>query len=183
MLSEIRTQSRPLRRIGAPFALVALLAGCGTGGASSAPSSAASTGTSTAPSAAVSTGSSSAPSAATSSEAGGSVTAALSEFKIELGATNGTAGPVTFEVTNKGTTAHEFVVFQTDLAADKLPLSEGGTEVDEEGEGVTVIDEVDKIAVGSTETLAVTLPAGHYVVICNLPAHYPSGMRAEFTTS
>ena len=102
---------------------------------------------------------------------------------MDLGATSGAAGPVTFDVSNGGTTVHEFVVLRTDLAPDKLPLTEDGTEVDEEGAGITAVDEVENVAVGATTPLTVDLPAGHYVVLCNLPAHYPSGMRAEFTTS
>lgn len=126
---------------------------------------------------------SSAPSAAASAGGGGPVTAALSEFKIELGATSAPAGPVTFTVTNKGTTVHEFVIFKTDLAIDKLPLSSDGTEVEEDGEGLTAIDEVEDVAVGADASLPVTLAAGRYVMICNIPAHYTSGMRTEFTAS
>jgi uncharacterized cupredoxin-like copper-binding protein len=126
---------------------------------------------------------SSAPSAAASAGGGGPVTAALSEFKIELGATSAPAGPVTFTVTNKGTTVHEFVIFKTDLAIDRLPLSSDGTEVEEDGEGLTAIDEVEDVAVGADASLPVTLAAGRYVMICNIPAHYTSGMRTEFTAS
>lgn len=80
---------------------------------------------------------------------------------------------------------HEFVVFKTDLAADKLPLAADGATVDEAGAGasLTLVDEVEDIAVGATASLAVELPAGHYVAICNVPAHYTSGMRVEFTTN
>ena len=151
------TQVNVSRRwIAALAATAALAAGCGSGTATSAPSAAG---------------------------GGGTVSAALSEFKIELGATSAAAGPVTFNLSNTGATIHEFVVFRTDLAADKLPLAADGTEVDEAGAGITAVDEVEDIAVGATASLAVTLPAGHYVLICNLPAHYTSGMRAEFTTT
>lgn len=126
---------------------------------------------------------STAPSAAPASAAGATVTAALSEFKIELSAASAPAGPVTFSLTNKGTTVHEFVVFQTDLAADKLPMTADGTVVDEEGAGITLVDEVEDIEVGATPSLDVTLAAGHYVLICNIPAHYTSGMRADFAAS
>ena len=116
---------------------------------------------------------------------GTSVTAKLTEFKIELGAASAPGGPVTFELTNSGTVVHEFVVFKTDLAVDKLPLAADGATVDEAGAGasLTLVDEVEDIAVGATASLAVDLPAGHYVAICNVPAHYTSGMRTEFTTN
>lgn len=122
---------------------------------------------------------------ASSGGGGTSVTAKLTEFKIELGAASAPGGPVTFELTNSGTVVHEFVVFKTDLGADKLPLAADGATVDEAGAGasLTLVDEVEDIAVGATASLAVDLPAGHYVAICNVPAHYTSGMRIEFTTN
>lgn len=128
--------------------------------------------------------SSSSPVASAGSPATGGtdVSAALSEFKIDLGATTAPAGSVSFDLKNNGTTTHEFVVFKTDLAADKLPLSEDGTEVNEDGAGITAVDEVEDIEAGKTANLKVDLPAGHYVLICNLPAHYTSGMHVEFTT-
>jgi uncharacterized cupredoxin-like copper-binding protein len=123
--------------------------------------------------------------AVASGGAGTSVTAKLTEFKIELSAPTAPAGPVTFELTNSGTVVHEFVVFKTDLAPDKLPMAADGATVDEEAAGasLTLVDEVEDIAVGATASLPVDLAAGHYVVICNVAAHYTSGMRAEFTTS
>lgn len=117
------------------------------------------------------------------SSGGTSVATALSEFKIELAATSAPAGPVTFQLTNAGKELHEFVVFRTDLAVDKLPLAADGSEVDEAGAGITIVDEVEDIEVGATPSLALDLPAGRYVAICNIPTHYASGMRAEFTTN
>lgn len=46
----------------------------------------------------------------------------LSDFEIELGATSAPAGEVTFKVQNTGPSVHEFVVFQTDLEPDALPV-------------------------------------------------------------
>jgi uncharacterized cupredoxin-like copper-binding protein len=111
------------------------------------------------------------------------VGATLSEFMVTLANAKAAAGPITFQITNGGSTIHEFVVFRTDLAPDKLPLSADGSEVDEKGAGLTPVDEVENIGAGAKASLSVDLPAGHYVLICNVPAHYKSGMRAEFTTS
>ena len=156
----------PIRNGPLALAVVLALLAVGCGGAASSATTVPSVTTSTAPSAA----------------AGGTVTAALSQFKVELGAATAPAGSVTFEVTNKGTVEHEFVVFKTDLAPDKLPLSADGKSVDEDGAGVTAIDEIAEFEPGTTQTLTVDLPAGTYVVICNVPTHYTSGMHAEFTT-
>jgi len=162
-LREVPVLIPAVRRVLAVASVGVLVLGC--------------SGTTTSPSVA-------APSVADPSGAGGTTVAAiLTEFKIELDATSAPAGSVSFALDNKGTVVHEFVVFQTDLAADKLPLSADGTAVDEAGGGLTLVDEVEDIEVGATPTLTVDLPAAHYVLICNVPAHYTSGMRAEFTTN
>lgn len=106
------------------------------------------------------------------------------DFSIELGDDTMKAGDVTFHITNEGPTAHEFVVFKTDLAEDDLPKTtdEDGSEiVDEEGEGIEAIDEVEDIEVGATPDFEVNLNPGSYVAICNVPGHYGSGMHTSFT--
>jgi uncharacterized cupredoxin-like copper-binding protein len=117
---------------------------------------------------------------------GNSVKATAADFTITLDSSTAKAGEVTFSITNDGPSVHEFVVFRTDLAADQLPTTEdenGIPIVDEEGEGVEHVDEVEDIAVNATQELKVTLTAGTYVVLCNLPAHYQQGMHATLTVS
>ena len=113
----------------------------------------------------------------------------VQEFAVIPAESSAPAGDVTFDVTNEGPDdVHEFVVFKTDLAPDALPTAADGS-VDEEGEGIELIDEIEDIAVGDTPTLAVTLDAGSYVFICNIVeeeggetiAHYQQGMRVAFT--
>jgi uncharacterized cupredoxin-like copper-binding protein len=104
------------------------------------------------------------------------------DFAIAVDASTVDAGTIAFSIRNEGPSPHEFVIFKTDLAPDQLPLNDDGT-VDEEGEGVEHIDEVEDIAPGSTEPLEVDLDAGSYVFICNLPGHYTSGMNVGFTVS
>ena len=62
----------------------------------------------------------------------------------------------------------------------------------EESEGLTIVDEVEDLAVDATESLSVDLEAGSYVLICNvvqeepdgtMEAHYAEGMRASFTVA
>jgi uncharacterized cupredoxin-like copper-binding protein len=112
----------------------------------------------------------------------GGVSATLADFSITLDPNSAPAGEVTFDVTNDAEQTHEFVVFQTDLAADQLPTDENG-DVDEEGEGVTLVDEIEDIEGGSSESLSVNLDAGSYVLICNLPGHYQQGMHTSFSAS
>lgn len=111
----------------------------------------------------------------------GAVTVTEEDGKITPSTTTAAAGPVSFAVTNSGTLTHEFVVIKTDLPADQLPTTADGSEVDESATGLTVVDEVEDISVGATENLDVTLDAGHYVLICNVPTHYGLGMHVDFT--
>jgi uncharacterized cupredoxin-like copper-binding protein len=107
----------------------------------------------------------------------GPVTARLQEFSINLGRATASPGNVEFSVTNGGSIVHEFVVIDTDAAANSLTVGADGS-VSEDG--LSVVDEIEDIAVASTQSLTVNLAAGHYVLICNLPGHYAGGMRADF---
>jgi uncharacterized cupredoxin-like copper-binding protein len=114
----------------------------------------------------------------------------LQEFAVRPERDSAPAGDVTFNVGNVGPEdTHEFVVFKTDLAPDALPTAPDGS-VDETGEGVDLIDEIEDIAVGDAfHTLTVSLEAGRYVFICNIVeeegqdtiVHYQQGMRTGFT--
>jgi hypothetical protein len=75
------------------------------------------------------------------------------------------------------------LIFQTELAADRLPLGRDGR-VDENADGVLkVFDSGDNIAVGTIKTFHIALAAGRYVMICNLPGHYLAGMHTAFTVT
>jgi uncharacterized cupredoxin-like copper-binding protein len=118
---------------------------------------------------------------------GGTVGVTLQEFSVIPAEESVAAGEVTFEVENTGPEdVHEFVVIKTDLAPDALPTDENGV-VEEEGEGMEVIDEIEDIPVGETQSLTVDLEAGNYVLICNIwdeeeeEAHYAVGMRTAFS--
>ena len=105
------------------------------------------------------------------------INAELVDWKINLDNATGKAGSITFSVSNKGANTHEFVVVQTDLAADKLPVT--GNLVDEAA--FTPVDEIEDIEPNATPTLTVTLAAGHYVILCNIEEHYGKGMHADLT--
>jgi uncharacterized cupredoxin-like copper-binding protein len=117
-----------------------------------------------------------------SSDDEGTVAVTLVDFSVTPDPDSAPAGETTFDVTNDAEQVHEFVVFQTDLAADQLPTDENG-DVDEAGEGVELVDEIEDIEGGSTQSLTVNLDAGSYVLICNIPGHYRQGMHASFTAS
>ncbi len=119
--------------------------------------------------------------AATPQPAGATVDVTLDSFSLTPSATSAAAGPVTFNVTNVAASdEHEFVVVQTDLAADQLVVGDDDT-VDEAS--VTVIDEVAELPPGGSGTLTVDLAAGHYVLFCNVAGHQRQGMHADFTVN
>ena len=131
--------------------------------------------------------SASATDAASLGASGGATTVnvTLQEFSVLPDPATAPAGDVTFHVTNDGPDdVHEFVIFKTDLAPDELPTAEDGS-VDEAGEGVELIDEIEDIPVGESQDVTVTLDAGSYVLICNIvesdEVHYAMGMRTAFT--
>ena len=128
-----------------------------------------------------------APDSASDGASGGATTVnvTLQEFSVLPESDAAPAGDITFHVTNDGPEdVHEFVIFKTDLAPDALPTAEDGS-VDEEGEGVELIDEIEDIPVGESQDVTATLEAGSYVLICNIvegdEVHYAVGMRTGFT--
>lgn len=113
---------------------------------------------------------------------GSGIGVTLADYSISPEESSASAGELTFDVSNDAEQVHEFVIFKTDLAADALPTDDTGL-VDEAGEGVELIDEIEDIAAGSTPSLTVTLDAANYVFICNIPGHYAQGMHTSFTVS
>ncbi len=120
------------------------------------------------------------PLAACSGNDSGGVGVTLQDFSVGMEETELQSGQVTFDVSNEAGQTHEFVVIRTDLPADQLPTNDEG-DVDENGEGIEPVDEIEDIEAGSTRSLTVDLEAGSYVAICNLPGHYRSGMHTSFT--
>lgn len=97
------------------------------------------------------------------------------------------AGSVTFTAKNTGTEQHEMVVIKTDLGLLDLPTGSDG-KVDEEGANLKAMGEVSELAVGATGTVTLDLPAGHYLLICNIvdadgTAHYGKGMTTALTVN
>jgi hypothetical protein len=111
---------------------------------------------------------------AASSDISGSV----NEWEVAVDATSAPAGDVSFTIDNDGTTGHEFLIVKTDIAPGEIPVD--GDHFPEDADGIEVIDEIGEFAKGTTETLDVTLEAGSYQLVCNLPGHYANGMFTGF---
>jgi uncharacterized cupredoxin-like copper-binding protein len=121
---------------------------------------------------------------------GGTVDVTLDEFKITASPKSVSAGTIEFVVENVGDEEHEFLVIQTDLDEDDLPLADAGG-VDEEGKDIKVLDEIEDIEPGATKNLTIDLDSGSYVLICNMVeeedggvvSHYVLGMHVAFTVN
>jgi uncharacterized cupredoxin-like copper-binding protein len=105
----------------------------------------------------------------------------LKDFEVRQEATIVPAGTVSFRIRNEGPTSHELIVVRTDLGPGKLPLQDDGLTVDEEGEGVEFLDDVNGLDIDDRETLVLDLTPGHYVLYCNLEGHYLGGMYEALT--
>jgi uncharacterized cupredoxin-like copper-binding protein len=111
----------------------------------------------------------------------GGVTANLTDTGIQVTPSTATAGDVTFHITNSSATEkHEFVVIQTDLSADQLPLDADGNIAEDK---LTSPGEKGDMGPGEKADLILKLPAGHYQLICNLPQHFKLGMHTSFTVT
>jgi uncharacterized cupredoxin-like copper-binding protein len=82
------------------------------------------------------------------------------------------AGEVKITAPNIGKVEHELVLLKTDQNPADLKQKNG--EVDEEA--YPSPGEIPEVAAGKTGKKTVSLKAGKYAMICNLPGHYKGGM-------
>ena len=102
------------------------------------------------------------------------------------------AGSITFDVSNVGLIAHEFMVVKlndagmaadlTDLPTTAGEISETGTMVDGVGTILGDLREVD-LPADSSDSITLTLEAGEYMLLCNVATHYQLGMWSTFTVT
>ncbi|MCR4465818.1 sulfocyanin-like copper-binding protein [Burkholderia sp. SCN-KJ] len=109
------------------------------------------------------------------------VDATLLSNSIQLKTHTVKSGRVTLDVKNAADNnmEHELVVLKTDLSDDALPVRKG--EVMEHR--LTKIGEVEDIAPGRSRRVSFKLAPGHYVLICNKPGHYESGMHTALVVA
>lgn len=111
---------------------------------------------------------------------------ALDDYTITPASDAIAPGTVTFDTTNVGQAPHEMLVVRA-ASADDLPLDEDGA-VDEDALGDAIVDETAFLQSGDGQALTVDLPAGEYVLVCNLvkedveiESHFAFGMHTEIT--
>lgn len=108
------------------------------------------------------------------------VAVTLTDSAITLGQATAPAGAITFTITNTGYVAHELVVLQTSIAQDQLPPDPANVKIVQQPGSVGI---ASNIAANASTTLTLTLAAGAYVLICNMPNHYRDGMHVGFTVT
>jgi uncharacterized cupredoxin-like copper-binding protein len=111
------------------------------------------------------------------------VAVTLKDFAVTPAVTSVAGGLVDFTVTNNGPADHEFLIFQSDLAPDQLPLGADGRVDESSDKASKVFDSGANIPVGGTKTFHAALIPGSYVLVCNLPGHYKAGMHTAFTVT
>ena len=90
------------------------------------------------------------------------------------------SGKITFKVKNSSKdTIHEMIVMYRADSAAPLPYVDAENRVDEDKAGDK--GEVSELDPGASGTLTVDLKPGKYVLICNVPGHFATGMWTEFT--
>ncbi len=125
-----------------------------------------------------SAGSGSTGASAAGGAAGTTVNATLTDNKITVDKPSAAPGNVTFEVANKGTVVHSFLILKTDVAQDKIPADpQNAAKVQEPG----LVKGTGPIPAGQSKQISAKLDPGSYVLICNEPAHYQIGMHVAFT--
>lgn len=108
------------------------------------------------------------------------ISGSVSEWKVDVSAHTAEAGEVIFAIANFGSIPHEFLVVKTDFEDGKIPLGENNR-FDEEGEGLTVVDEIKEWPVNEAGVLKLNLDEGNYQLLCNIEGHYANGMHTQFT--
>lgn len=90
------------------------------------------------------------------------------------------AGTITFQVNNasKGM-VHEMIVATVADKAKPMPFIANEYRVDEDKAGD--LGEVSELEPGKSGSLTVTLKPGTYLLYCNVPGHYMSGMWTTIT--
>ena len=107
------------------------------------------------------------------------VGATLQDFRLTTSTVDVPAGKVSFQVTNKGPSTHEFNVDRTGLAPADLPIDASGLFVDESSPLLHREGSVESAGLATRHTLTLDLAPGTYVLYCDLEGHYMSGMHLQ----
>jgi uncharacterized cupredoxin-like copper-binding protein len=103
-------------------------------------------------------------------------------MSIRVDETSIKAGTVVFDVTNwSRSVVHEMVVVVVDSPDAPLPYDSSRWIVPEDQ--TKVLGESGELGPNASQDVTLTLPAGSYMLICNVPGHFASGMAVPFTVT
>ncbi len=92
------------------------------------------------------------------------------------------AGKVTFDVSNLSRSiVHEMLVIAVDNPNTPLPYDYSTGQVDEKQ--VKVLGETEDMQPNAEKEISMDLTPGSYLLICNVPGHYASGMWTPLTVN
>ena len=107
---------------------------------------------------------------------------ATATMGIKLDMSEIPAGEITFKATNDSTVMiHEMVLAPVADLNTPLPYDTADEKVDEDAAGH--LGEVAELDPGASGALTLTLEPGTYILYCNIPGHYVSGMWTTFTVT
>lgn len=122
---------------------------------------------------------------------GTDVIVTLTEWKVTPNAAQAGAGIVSFVAENTGKENHELVIVKGD-SADALPKDATGAMDEAKLPEGALIGEIEPFAAGQLCRGNFALPAGSYVLLCNVAekeadgtteSHFAEGMHSPFTVS
>ncbi len=100
---------------------------------------------------------------------------------IALSADTVKAGEITFEVLNSSKdTIHEMIITRLRDLSRLFPYNNSESRVDED-KMPDILGEVSELDPGKTAALRFGLVPGKYLLFCNIPGHFTSGMWTIFT--
>jgi uncharacterized cupredoxin-like copper-binding protein len=106
-----------------------------------------------------------------------------SSYHVRVAETALQAGKIGFDVHNDASVEHEFVVFETELPADRLPLGKDGDVIEDSPQLHNAADSGSSIRAHGARAVITDLAPGHYALVCNLPGHYHLGMHTDLDVS
>jgi len=103
----------------------------------------------------------------------------MDEWTVKPSSATVAPGRVAFSLANQGREEHELVVLKTDLPSTALQMRAGEDKVDEAASAEN-LGEIEDVEPGKAKSGTFDLPAGRYVLMCNVAGHYRQGMAAAF---
>jgi uncharacterized cupredoxin-like copper-binding protein len=104
------------------------------------------------------------------------------DYGLVASSTSVQAGTVTFDIENHGPSTHEFMIDETSLPADGLPLQADGLAVDEHSPQLHNVASA-QVRVGTSHEMSVRLTPGNYVIFCNFEGNYLGGMHLRLNVT